>query len=229
MCVCVLYTHATPIISQITDREDGGGGRPQGKVGGKLGSYLEDSSPIHTSSCWVLVCSGDSPGSPGLRVGGGRVSPAPRPSLPWRHEQATEGSHRLSRTSLWAGSLAAGSALESSRGEADHQGCLLASLCLGSLVFWAPLPAISLRPPAPLGQGGPGCPVPLPCRNSKDERICLSVCPADYLSRLPVPSPFSKPGSLGSPVPIPNPLFWIKAASAVWGPRGRRGSPACPG
>ena len=99
VCVCVLYTHAMPIISQIIDREDGGGGRPQGKVGGKLGSYLEDSSPIHTSSCWVLVCSGDSPGSPGLRVGGGRVSPAPRPSLPWRREQVTEGSHRLSRTS----------------------------------------------------------------------------------------------------------------------------------
>ena len=204
MCVCVLYTHATPIISQITDREDGGGGRPQGKVGGKLGSCLEDSSPIHTSSCWVLVCSRDSPGSPGLRVGGGRVSPAPRPSLPWRHEQVTDGSHSLSRTScigktpsiyrhnmaLPRGSRLDGApcgraawqparGLESGRGEADHQGCLLASLCLGSLVLWAPLPAISLCPPAPLGQGGPGCPVPLPCRNSKDERICLSVCPAD--------------------------------------------------
>ena len=154
-------------------------------------------------------------------MGGGRVSPAPPPSLPWRHEQVTDGSHSLSRTScigktpsiyrhnmaLPGGSGLAGApcgraawqsarGLESGRGEADHQGCLLASLCLGSSVLWAPLPATCLCPPASLGQGRPGCPVALPCRDSKDERLCLSVCPADYLPGLPVPSPFSKPGSL---------------------------------
>lgn len=81
--VCVLHTHATPIASQIIDREDGGGGRPQGKVGGKLGSYLEDSSPIHTSSSGVTCLrrrQSWEPRSPGGRRKG-QPCPSAQPSL----------------------------------------------------------------------------------------------------------------------------------------------------
>lgn len=217
MCVCVLHTHATPIISQITDREGGGGGRPQGKVGGKLGSYLEDSSPIHTSSCWVLVCSGDSPGSPGLRVGGGRVSPAPRPSLPWRHEQATEGSHRLSRTSCIGKTpsiyrhnvaLPGGSGLDGApcgraawqrarpwRAAAGKRTIRAVSWPLCAWAVWFSGHLCQRSPSAlllPLAKGVPGVQFPCPAETPKmKEYVCLSVlqiiCP-DCLSQAPSPN-----------------------------------------
>lgn len=90
--------------------------------------------------------------------------------------------------------------------------------------------------PAPPCPGGPRSlsPLPLPCRDPRDQRICPSVCPADYLPRDPAcpsaPSPEWAPREL--PFPSQSLYSGLSERGHIWnlGATGEaKGSLACPG
>ena len=75
VCVCV-YIHQAYSFTDYRG-QDGGGEWPQGKVGRKLGSYLEDPKPHPCFLCWVTCLQWRQPWEP--RSLGGREKDQPHP------------------------------------------------------------------------------------------------------------------------------------------------------
>lgn len=196
-------------------RDWGGGWRrrlPPGRLSRRR-SDLEPQSPTHALSPFCVEAAPE----PRPGAGWGRGGPAlPPPGRAWGREQVTGGrsftqcitnqlhwknpsiytrrdpalaqlggwGHPGGRQLVWG--------LESGKGEVSLR-----------TVSWPPCtPGSACASLAPLSQGGSRSPSPLmPCRDSIEQKICLSVCPADCLPR----DPFS-----GSFLPLAIPSFWIK-------------------
>lgn len=219
-----------------------------GKVGREAGILPQGLKPHPYFLLLGTRLQWNSPGSPGLRVGGEGSAPPTRPSLPWRHEQATEGS-RLSRTSCGktpsmyrhnAWPCPGSSGLDGAPcGRAAWQRArpwraaagkrtirALTALCAWAVWF---LGTSCQRSPSalllPLARG-PGCPVPCPAETPKmKEYVCLSVL--QIICQIACPKPLLQAGFSGIACSHPKPFVYVKAASAVWGPRGG-GGPGLP-